>query len=63
MGASGGGSTQTVQKSDPWEGAQPFLKDVFQQSQGLYQSGALGNLPFPASSPINTSRRNGGPGA
>lgn len=48
MGASGGGSTQTVQKADPWEGAQPYLKDMFQQSQGLYQSGALGNLPFPA---------------
>ena len=40
MGGGGGGTT-TVQKADPWEGQQPYLKDVFQQSQDFYNSGAL----------------------
>lgn len=35
----GGGSTTTVQKADPWEGQQPYLKDIFNQAQKLYQSG------------------------
>ena len=34
-GGSGGGgqNTQTVQKSDPWEGQQTYLKDIFAQAQ------------------------------
>ena len=40
-GGGGGGNTTTVQKADPWEGQQPYLKDVFSQSQNLYNSGAL----------------------
>ena len=40
-GGGGGGNTTTVQKADPWEGQQPYLKDVFQQSQNFYNSGAL----------------------
>ena len=40
MGGSGGGTT-TVQKADPWEGQQPYLKDVFSQAQNLYNAGAL----------------------
>ena len=40
MGGGGGGTT-TVQKADPWEGQQPYLKDIFQQSQDFYNSGAL----------------------
>ncbi len=37
-GSSGGGgtSTQTVEKADPWEGQQPFLKDVFQKAQDRF---------------------------
>jgi hypothetical protein len=40
-GGGGGGNTTTVQKADPWAGQQPYLKDVFAQSQNLYNSGAL----------------------
>ena len=41
MGGGGGGNNTTVQKADPWEGQQPYLLDVFQQSQNLYNSGAM----------------------
>lgn len=41
MGGGGGGNNTTVQKADPWEGQQPYLSDVFQQSQNLYNSGAM----------------------
>lgn len=34
----GGGTTQTVQKSDPWEGQQPALQDIYTQAQGLDQT-------------------------
>jgi len=39
-GGSGGGgtNTQTVEKADPWEGQQPFLKDVFQKAQNRYNT-------------------------
>lgn len=37
-GGSPAGNTTTVQKSDPWEGQQGFLKDVFSQAQGLNQN-------------------------
>lgn len=56
MGSKGGGSTTTVQKADPWSGQQPYLSDVFSQSQNLYNSGALapnyyaGNTVAPQSS-------------
>ena len=42
----GGGSSTTVQKSDPWAGQQPYLSDVFSGAQGTYNQYA-GN---PASS-------------
>jgi hypothetical protein len=42
----GGGSTQTVTKSDPWAGQQPYLSSVFQGAQNTYNQFA-GN---PASS-------------
>lgn len=37
----GGGSTTTVQKADPWVGQQPYLKEVFAESQKLYDNGGL----------------------
>ncbi|CAJ0699272.1 hypothetical protein [Ralstonia wenshanensis] len=43
---SSGGSTQTVTKSDPWAGQQPYLSGVFQGAQNTYNQFA-GN---PASS-------------
>lgn len=33
---SGGGKT-TVQKSDPWSGQQPFLRDIYNSAQSLYR--------------------------
>lgn len=36
---SGGGGTNTVQKSDPWEGQQQYLRDIFQNAQRLFNSG------------------------
>ena len=35
----GGGSTTTTQKSEPWSGLQPYLKDAYAQASNLYKSG------------------------
>lgn len=35
----GGGTTTQVQKADPWAGQQPYLTDLYQQAQQLYQQG------------------------
>lgn len=41
MGGSrgGGGSSTTTQKSEPWEGQQPYLKQGFAAAQNEFQSG------------------------
>ena len=44
---SGGGSTTTVQKADPWSGQQPYLKEIFGEAQRLYQSGSLAPSFYP----------------
>ena len=41
----GGGNTTTVQKADPWKGQQPYLKDIYAQTGGLYGSG-MGYTPY-----------------
>lgn len=41
MGGSGGTSTNTIQKTDPWEPAQPYLK------AGLEQGAKLAEQPYP----------------
>ena len=33
MGGGGGGNTTQTTKSEPWEGQQPYLKDLFQKAQ------------------------------
>ena len=38
----GGGNQETVQKSEPWSGQQPFLRDIWRQSQGAFRRGELG---------------------
>ena len=43
----GGGSTTTVQQADPWAGQQPYLQDVFQQAQNLYNSGQMAPDYYP----------------
>ena len=35
-GGGGGQNTQTVQKADPWEGQQPFLKTGFQAADATF---------------------------
>lgn len=40
LGGGGGGSTQTVQKADPWSGVQPFITDYLNRSKGQV------NTPF-----------------
>lgn len=32
----GGGNTQTIQKSDPWSGQQPYLQELFRQAANYY---------------------------
>jgi len=47
-GGGGGGqntSTQTVEKADPWEGQQPFLKDVFSKAQARYNQASPNFYP------------------
>ena len=43
----GGGSTTTVQKSDPWAGQQPYLQNTFQQAQQLYNAGGMAPNYYP----------------
>lgn len=45
-GSGGGGNSTTVQKADPWEGQQSYLRDIFSQAQGLNQAGLSGNAPM-----------------
>lgn len=44
-GGGGGGNTTTIQKADPWVGQQPYLKDIYAQTGGLYGSG-MGYTPY-----------------
>lgn len=46
-GGGGGGSTTTVQKADPWEGQQPYLKDIFEQAKNMYEGGQMAPDYFP----------------
>lgn len=51
----GGGSTTTVQQADPWVGQQPYLKDVFQQAQSLYNAGGMAPNYYPGQTVANQS--------
>jgi hypothetical protein len=46
MPTSGGGTTNTVQKSDPWSGAQPYLTDLMSKAQSTYDA-SQGNNQLP----------------
>ena len=37
----GGGSTNTVQQSDPWAGQQQYLLDVFQNARNIFDQGPI----------------------
>lgn len=46
MGSGGGGqSTNTIQNSDPWSGAQPYLRDIMSQAQSQYRGGGPQYFP------------------
>lgn len=45
-------STNTVQKSDPWAGAQPYLTDLMSQAQALYNKGSS-YAPFSTVAPFS----------
>ena len=51
MGGSSGGGTTTVQKADPWSGAQPYLTDVMKNAQQVYQNSA-NNQYYPGSTVV-----------
>lgn len=50
-GGGGGGSTQTVTKSDPWEGMQPYLTDLMKKAQGAYNTFKSSGYDQPFSGP------------
>ena len=45
MSKGGGGGTNTVQKADPWVGQQPYLTDIYGESQRLYREGPMEFFP------------------
>ncbi len=60
MSSGGGGSSTTVQKADPWTGAQPYLKDVMAQTQNWFNQSPNNQFyPYstvvPFSDPTNLS--------
>lgn len=44
---SGGGTTSTIQKSDPWSGAQPYLTDLMSNAQQTFDA-SQGQTSMPA---------------
>lgn len=52
----GGGSTTTVQKADPWAGQQPYLQDMFQQAQQLYNAGGMAPNYYPGQTVADQSK-------
>ena len=52
----GGGSTTTVQKADPWAGQQPYLLDIFQQAQQLYNAGGMAPNYYPGQTVADQSK-------
>ena len=55
-GGGGGGSTTTVQKADPWAGQQPYLQDIFQQAQQLYNAGGMAPNYYPGQTVADQSK-------
>ena len=55
----GGGSTSTVQKADPWYGQQPYLSDIFKNSQDIYGKNASSYYPGQTYLPWNQLQQSG----
>src|SRR5437879_4252290 len=45
MGKGGGGSTNTVQKADPWAGIQPYLSQLYGNASGYFSGGGPQYFP------------------
>ena len=45
MSKGGGGGTNTVQRADHWVGQQPYLTDIYGESQRLYREGPMEFFP------------------
>ncbi|MEJ2116432.1 MAG: hypothetical protein P8Y36_00445, partial [Alphaproteobacteria bacterium] len=45
MGSGGGGSSTTVQKSEPWDEQKPYLEYGFDEAKGIYGSGPAEYYP------------------
>ena len=45
MSKGGGGGTNTVQRADPWVGQQPYLTDIYGESQRLYRESPMEFFP------------------
>ena len=49
--SSGGGNQTTVERTEPYAPAEPFLKDILGEAQNIYRSG-LGRSFFPSSTVV-----------
>lgn len=54
-GSSGGGGGTTVQKTEPWEGAKPYMQDAMSEAQRLYKNSGAGRDYFPGSTVVGFS--------
>ena len=55
----GGGSQTSTQKSEPWSGQQPYLKDIYGEGQNLYQQGPLEYYPGETVAPFSPQSQMG----
>lgn len=58
MSGKGGGSTTSVQKSDPWSGVQPSLQHGFSEANRLYGNNGPQYFPGQTYAPPNTAQLN-----
>lgn len=54
-----GGSKTSTQESTPWEGQQPYLKDLFSQAQGLFDQGPQQYFPGQTVAPFSPQTQMG----
>lgn len=54
-----GGSSQSVQKAEPWSGQQPYLNEVFQSAQNIYQNNPSQFYPGKTYLPFNALQQRG----
>lgn len=52
-GSQPSGNTTSVQKADPWTGAQPYMKQALAGAQNLYENNTPGYYPNSTNAPMN----------